>query len=317
MFNFRKALISAGVGMLLLSVVAVTAFAEGSKVGIVNCEGALNMRKSPNTSSLILEQLSEGSKVSILSSSDGWYKVTYNSITGWVCGDYITVKTVTSGSSASAASKSGTILGDSVNVRSSASTESQVLTQVDKGDKVSVYSVTGSWCKVKTSNGISGWISKDYVSVNGSSSRNAVVSAVREVPAAVEKPEAGTAQKLVAYAKKFLGVRYVYGGSSPSGFDCSGFVKYVFDKYGINLERVAANQAGQGTKVSKANLRPGDVVFFDTNGNHNYINHVGIYIGSGNFIHASSGSSKHKVVISNLTEGFYADAYMTARRFLK
>jgi N-acetylmuramoyl-L-alanine amidase len=109
----------------------------------------------------------------------------------------------------------------------------------------------------------------------------------------------------------------VYGGSSPSGFDCSGYVQYVFKQFGINLERVAADQAGQGTKVSKANLKPGDVVFFDTNGKNNYINHVGIYIGNGNFIHASSGSSKRKVVISDLSEGFYADAYMTARRFLK
>jgi N-acetylmuramoyl-L-alanine amidase len=83
------------------------------------------------------------------------------------------------------------------------------------------------------------------------------------------------------------------------------------------LERVAADQAKQGTKVSRANLKAGDLVFYDTNGGKNYVNHVGIYIGDGMFIHASSGSNAHKVVISNLGEGFYSNAYMSAKRFLK
>ena len=107
----------------------------------------------------------------------------------------------------------------------------------------------------------------------------------------------------------------LWGNTPSQGFDCSGYVKYVFTNFGINLERVAANQATQGTWVSKENLLPGDMVFFDTNGGHSYVNHAGIYIGDGMFIHSSSGSNRG-VVISELQSGFYATMYMTGRRVL-
>lgn len=126
--------------------------------------------------------------------------------------------------------------------------------------------------------------------------------------------ESSAGQGIVAYAKEFVGVRYVWGGNTQNGFDCSGYVKYVYKNFGIELNRVAADQANQGTKISKANLLPGDLVFFDTDGGSNYINHVGIYIGDGSFIQSSSGAGK--VLISNLNEGFYANSYMTARRLL-
>lgn len=123
------------------------------------------------------------------------------------------------------------------------------------------------------------------------------------------------AQDIVDYAKRFTGVKYVWGGDSPEGFDCSGFVSYVYKKFGINLDHSAAGQATQGTTVRKADLEPADLVFFDTNGGHNGINHVGIYIGGGRFIHASSGCSY--VTISDITGGFYSDTYMTAKRILR
>lgn len=123
-----------------------------------------------------------------------------------------------------------------------------------------------------------------------------------------------SAQSIITYSKKFLGVRYVWGGSTAKGFDCSGFVKYVFKHFGISLNRTSRSQASQGLKVKKANLKAGDLVFFDTNGGLNRINHVGIYIGGGKFIHSSSS---HKgVVISSLNKGFYSKTYMTARRIL-
>ena len=125
----------------------------------------------------------------------------------------------------------------------------------------------------------------------------------------------GLSQTITDYAKKLLGVRYVWGGTTSKGFDCSGFVKYVYKKLGITLNRSSSSQAKNGTYIKKANLSTGDIVFFDTNGGSNRINHVGIYIGSGKFIHASSGY--HRVVISNINTGFYSRAYMTARRVLK
>jgi cell wall-associated NlpC family hydrolase len=122
-------------------------------------------------------------------------------------------------------------------------------------------------------------------------------------------------QDIIDYAKKFLGIKYRWGGTTTKGFDCSGFVKYVYKKFGIDLSRTSSSQAKNGTYVKKENLKVGDLVFFDTNGGKNGINHVGIYTGSGKFIHSSSSHSK--VVISSLSSGFYAKAYMTARRVYK
>lgn len=137
----------------------------------------------------------------------------------------------------------------------------------------------------------------------------------RTTTAASRGASESTAQKIIDYAKRYLGVKYAWGGTTPKGFDCSGFVKYVYAQFGVTLNRVAADQAKQGTAVKKANLQPGDLVFFDTNGGRNRINHVGLYIGGGKFIQASSGASD--VVISSITEGFYSKTFMTARRILK
>ncbi len=126
--------------------------------------------------------------------------------------------------------------------------------------------------------------------------------------------EDSVTDKLISFAKRFIGVRYRWGGTTPKGFDCSGFTKYVFNNIGVKLNRTSTSQAAQGERISKSGLQPGDLVFFDTNGGHNRINHVGIYIGGGRFIQASSTGDG--VTISDIDSGFYANAYMTARRVL-
>lgn len=113
-------------------------------------------------------------------------------------------------------------------------------------------------------------------------------------------------------AKQYLGVPYVWGGTSTSGFDCSGFTYYVMLKNELAFPRTAATQYTVGTYVSKSNLRPGDFVFFET-----YkpgASHVGIYLGNDQFIHASSGAGK--VIISNLSNSYYTQHYWGARRMI-
>ena len=107
---------------------------------------------------------------------------------------------------------------------------------------------------------------------------------------------------------------YMVENTPKEGFDCSGFTKYVFAKSDIYLERTAEEQSTQGTKVLKANLKPGDLIFFDNNGRRNSINHVGIYIGGGRFIHAST--PRTGVIISELSETYYQRNYMRARRVI-
>jgi cell wall-associated NlpC family hydrolase len=113
----------------------------------------------------------------------------------------------------------------------------------------------------------------------------------------------------VSYAKRLVGVPYRYGGSTPrSGFDCSGFVSFVYRHFGIPLPRTSYGQFGTGRSVARAALRPGDLVFFDG------VGHVGMYVGGGRFIHApSSGKS---VQVSSLSESWYRSRYVGARRLV-
>lgn len=119
--------------------------------------------------------------------------------------------------------------------------------------------------------------------------------------------------EIVSLAQQYLGVPYVYGGSSPSGFDCSGFTMYIFAQVGVKLPHGATSQLSYGASVSRSELQPGDLVFFQDYGA--VASHVGIYIGGDQFIHASSSYyNGHCVVISSLTETYYNSHYYTARR---
>lgn len=126
---------------------------------------------------------------------------------------------------------------------------------------------------------------------------------------------AGTAtgQDIVNYAEGFLGVPYVYGGTSPSGFDCSGLVYYCYAHYGYSVNRTAAGLAYSGTSVSASSLQPGDVILF-TSSDGSYIGHTGIYIGGGQFIHAPHTGDVVK--ISSLSESYYTSHYYGARRIV-
>ena len=117
---------------------------------------------------------------------------------------------------------------------------------------------------------------------------------------------------IINYAMQFEGVPYVYGGSSPNGFDCSGFVQYVFGNNGIDLPRTADYQAEVGIPVSKEDLQPGDLVFFA--GDYVNVSHVGIYVGNGQMIHASSG--KHQIDYDDLSRPYRVEHFHSARRII-
>jgi cell wall-associated NlpC family hydrolase len=118
--------------------------------------------------------------------------------------------------------------------------------------------------------------------------------------------------KVLQTAKQLQGVPYVWGGTTPSGFDCSGFVQYVMRQNNVPISRTAETQYNEGTWVSKSQLKPGDIVFFTT-----YKpgpSHVGIYMGNNQFIHASSGQGK--IVISDLSNVYYSQHYIGAKRVI-
>lgn len=195
---------------------------------------------------------------------------------------------------------SGIVTGNYVNIRTGNSTSYEVITQLNWYDTVTVLGQDNGWYHIRLSNGSEGWIFGKYLSLKssgGNSSRGNI--------------DRSFSTRLIEYSKQFLGTRYVYGGSSPNGFDCSGFTQYVFGQFGIAIPRTADEQATVGTMVDFNNLAPGDLVFFRTLGSYT-INHAGIYIGDGEFIHSSSG--RGKVMISRIDSGYYYKNFATARR---
>ncbi|MDB4867575.1 MAG: NlpC/P60 family protein [Cohnella sp.] len=111
--------------------------------------------------------------------------------------------------------------------------------------------------------------------------------------------------------QKLIGIDYNYGGTSTSGFDCSGFTGYVFKKLGVDLPRSSRDQFAIGKKVAREDLRAGDLVFFNTNGRS--VSHVGIYVGNNKFAHSSTSKG---VTITSLSDNYYVDRYLGARRVM-
>ncbi|WP_071393448.1 C40 family peptidase [Bacillus tuaregi] len=125
---------------------------------------------------------------------------------------------------------------------------------------------------------------------------------------------AGTQQEdVIQIAKNYIGVPYVFGGTTPSGFDCSGYIRFVFENVGINLPRISADQYNAGTKISKAELQPGDLVFFQKTYNKAGITHSGIYIGNNEFISATSSKG---IKIDSLSSSYWGPKYYGATRVI-
>ena len=280
-----------------LCVVGASATSVG--VGTVTAD-ALRMRTDSNTDATILATASKGDTVIILEDAgNGWYKVDYKTTEGYMSGEYLTV----------AAQADVTIgyglvntNGSTLNVRSGPSTEYDKVTTLDSGAVVNIVGIDNGWYKIE-SNGITGYVSSDYMITckdsAGSRGDDTVASSASSL-----------GQQIVDYAKQFLGTPYVYGGNGPNSFDCSGFTKYVYAHFGYTLNRTATDQLQNGTSVSKDQLQPGDLVFFKYN-TSKPVSHVGIYIGGGQFIHAST--NQYKVQIDTLTSGHYANVYVYGR----
>lgn len=223
---------------------------------------------------------------------------------------------------------------DYVNIRKEPSTTADIIMTVEENTALKVIGEEGDWYKVDTSEGeayvIKSALSSERTQTTsrGSLDRKANSDKTTENSSDSNKVASNTSKlgsEIVSYAKKFLGVPYVYGGASSSGFDCSGFTMYVFDHFGISMGHGAQMQSKLGKAVeanknSKTslleNLEVGDLVFFLDYETMDEIGHCGIYIGDGNFIHASSGSG-YCVKINSLLPGeYYNTRYCSARRVI-
>ena len=208
----------------------------------------------------------------------------------------------------------------SIYVRKGPGTENEVVETLILNSQVTVIGESGDWYKVKVA-GVEGYIAKRLLSNSKTETTSGSADEREEVKQEENKEQEVTTvatskgQEIANYAKQYLGCKYVYGGSGPSTFDCSGFTMYVYRNFGISLSHSARAQSKNGTYVAKEDLQPGDLVFFKDYETMDGIGHCGIYIGNGDFIHASSGTG-YCVKISTLLSGSYLTRYETARRLI-
>lgn len=277
-----RVLLLSTITVLLLAGFAVAAESEQAVAVGATTGSSLRLREEPSTSSSIVTTLNKGIAVAVLDNSiDGWYKISYNGNSGYVSADYMVID------KDNVFTTYGRTNGDGINVRSAASTDGEILASVNSGTIVTVNGFEDGWYKVTCKYGTEGYIRSDFLDLTSSNS---------------------SASGAAELAKQYLGTRYVYGGSSSSGFDCSGFTMYIYKQLGYSLPHSATSQwqSGIGTRVSSiGELQSGDLVFFNDPSRNagKACSHAGIYVGGGQFIHASS--SKNGVIYSSLTSGYY------------
>ena len=279
---------------VLLAATAQASAADQIAVGVGCTSGSsLRLRAEASTDSAIVTQLDKSVAVAILGKQEGWYYVSYDGNNGYLSADYVIED------QDGVFTADGRVNGDGVNVRAEASADAESLATVNTGSAVTVNGFADGWYAVTCQYGTTGYIRSDFVDLTSASAT-------------------GSTSGVVSVAKQYLGTRYSYGGASPSGFDCSGFTMYCFQQMGVSLPHSATSQwqSGAGQKItSTSGLQSGDLVFFcdPSRSNGKACSHAGIYIGGGQFIHASSSRSGG-VIISDLTSGYYNTYFVGGMR---
>lgn len=317
-----KSILAATIGCIVIACAVVTPASAAqadltTHIATVSAS-ALRLRSGPSTESSTLDYAANGEYVSIKGKTGSWYQVSYNLTDGYMHESHLLLhdaKNVELGY--------GRVSGNKVNIRSGPGTSYTAVARGNAGDKAYVIGFNRQWYKVIYGDKI-GYIRSDYLQLteipyeNKDSTKTPIFfidgksTGITPSANALSVGGSSTASKIVATAKQYIGVPYVWGGSSPSGFDCSGFTQYVFNKHGIALPRTTDQQYKVGSYVSRSNLKVGDLVFLQ-NTYREGISHVGIYVGDGKMIHASSSKG---IVISDLSSSYYTKHYYGARRVL-
>ena len=345
-----KRIISLAAALLLAVLLAVPAMALSSGTATVKADW-LNFRDAPGMQGHVLGLAPNGAEVEILEDLGEWCRVRWNGRVGYMSSRYLVqadpvkpaaspaptaapqpqpaaapvtapqpqpaanpatpAQTEPAADTASPAKEAaaeeaypavGILTGDAVRFREKPDLNSEIYGHFYCGNRVSVLGQEGDWYRVEYA-GKTGYVYAQYVSIRSTSETGGE-----------ETAEPGTnslAESIIAVAEKNLGVPYVYGGASPNGFDCSGLVYYCYLQCGKQIERTATAQYRQGVYVEKDKLEPGDLVFFVTPGT-NSIGHVGIYIGDGEFIHASTGHGY--IMVAELSNSYFTSYYYGACR---
>lgn len=263
----------------------------------------LNIRSGPGQNYETIATIGNSAIIVIVErTSPEWYYINYNGTKGYVSTEYL--KDVLTKENFSA---TGIVTGDDVFIRTGPSTSDNTITTYSSGKTMSVIGINEGWYKVKV-DGHVGYLRSDFMEITGGYSSNGGSVSVGSNVAPSQ-----TGNELVDFALQYVGYNYKYGGMSPStGFDCSGFVSYVFNNFGVKLTRNSSGQyKNDGVKISKDELAPGDLVFF-SNSSTSGVGHVGIYMGDNEFVHSST--SNVGVVVSRIDSTYYIRHWIGAKR---
>lgn len=302
-------------------------------LGVSNVSNYLNVRdKASERDGKIIAKLPSNAGCDILETTDdGWYKIRSGKITGYVKSEYILTGQQAEDKAMQVAKLMAIANTDGVNVRSEPNTESSIWTQIASSEKFLVASQQDGWVEIELDDSTA-FISSDYVDVKYGLNEAIPYTPVVEAPAkgngstGSSKPSGGTTSKpgkggsskpsggstndgaagssagsvsskraqIANYAVQFVGNPYVWGGTSlTNGADCSGFTMSIMAHFGVSLPHSSSAQAGCGRSIKSSQMRPGDLVFYSGSGGG--INHVALYIGNGQVVHASSKRTGIKI----------------------
>lgn len=265
-------------------------------LGVSLASDYINVRSSPKEDGInnIVGKFPGYAGCNILGEENGWYKIKSGSVTGYVRKDLIATGDTAQNLAVQHAQVMAIVNTESLNVRSEASTDSKAWTAVTSGQRYNVLNQLDGWVQLELDAGDDdGEDQGAFVSTrdHNVTVQYALQEAIEYYPA-VEAANAAMAfrNKIVNFACQFVGNRYVWGGTSLThGCDCSGFTQSVLKNFGISIPRVSRDQARTGSKVTSANMRPGDLIFYANRSGT--INHVGMYIGNGQVVNAASTRS--------------------------
>ena len=254
----------------------------------------LNIRKKGSINAKIVGKMKKGNIATVLRKGSEWSKVRSGNVTGYVKNQYLVFDDEIKNFAKQNVKKVAKVQTETLRVRKKASTDSKIVTLVSEDDKLKVKKQTDDWAKVKV-DGQTGYVSKDYAKVTYSFGKAKSMKQIQAEQAAKKASvsisssgSSATGSRIASYAQQFVGNPYRYGGNSlTGGIDCSGFTQQIMAKFGYSISRTSSSQSGDGRAVSTSNLRAGDLVFYGDGGS---IDHVALYIGGGQVVHASNSA---------------------------
>ena len=259
----------------------------------------LNVREEPSLDGKVIGKMTSKAAGEILETLDGWYKIKSGNITGYITADpqYTAVGQEASDLAVQTATLMAIVNTDRLNVRTEPSTDATIWTQISKEERYSVLQQLDGWVEIELDAADGEGTDHAYISTrdNNVDVRYALPEAIKFSPLEeAAQASASLRTQVVNYALQFVGNRYVWGGTSlTNGVDCSGFTMQVMKKFGVSLPHYSGSQAKMGKAVSSSEMRPGDLVFYANSGGT--INHVALYIGNGQVVHAASSRSGIKI----------------------